>query len=38
MKIVEKTPERRNEGDEDWSDIPTLNIEDTIPLKYLSNF
>ena len=45
-KIVGKTPERPaaqpgNEGDADrplQPDVPTLNIEVAIPLKYLSNF
>ena len=37
-KIVGNTPERsRNEGDANRPPVPTLNVEVTIPLKYLSN-
>ena len=38
-KIVGNTPERPgNEGDANWPTVPTLYVEVTIPLKYLSNF
>ena len=38
-KIVEKTPARsENPGDANRPAVPTLNIEVTIPLKYLSKF
>ena len=44
-KIVGETPERpaqpRNSGDTDQPpqpQVPSLNVEVTIPLKYLSNF
>ena len=44
-KIVGKTPERPaqpgNKKDANWTTqpaVPTLNVEVTIPLKYLSNF
>ena len=38
-KIVGNTPEKPgNEGDTNRLPVPTLNIEVTIPLKYLSNF
>ena len=38
-KIVGDTPERPgNEGDANRPSVPTLNVEVTIPLKYLSNF
>ena len=38
-KIVGNTPERPgNEGDANRLPVPTLNVEVTIPLKYLSNF
>ena len=38
-KIVRNAPERPgNEGDANPSPVPTLNVEVTIPLKYLDNF
>ena len=38
-KIVRNTPERPgNEGDINRQPVPTLNVEVTIPFKYLSNF
>ena len=38
-KIVGNTPERPgNEGDANQPPVPTLNINVTIPFKYLSNF
>ena len=38
-KIVRKTPTRPgNEGDANRQVVLTLNVEVTIPLKYLSNF
>ena len=38
-KIVGNTPERPgNEGDANRPPVPTLNVEVTIPLKYLSHF
>ena len=38
-KIVEKTPAQPgNEEDADRPAVPTLNVEVTIPLKYLSNY
>ena len=38
-KIVGNTPERPgNEGDANRPPVPTLHVEVTIPLKYLSNF
>ena len=37
-KIVRKTPARPgNEGDANRPAVPTLNVEVTVPLKYLSN-
>ena len=39
MKIVGKTPARLvNEGDANQPAEPTLNVEVTIPLKYVSIF
>ena len=36
--MIRKTPERPgNEGDADQPPVPALNVEVTIPLKYLSN-
>ena len=36
---MKKTPARHgNEEDENRQAVPTLNVEVTIPLKYLSNF
>ena len=38
-KKVGNTPERpENEGDANRPPVQTLNVEVTIPLKYLSNF
>ena len=38
-KIVEKTPAQPvNEENADRAAVPTLNVEVTIPLKYLSNY
>ena len=38
-KTVGKTPKRSgNEGGADLQPVTALNVEDTIPLKYLSNF
>ena len=38
-KIVGNTPEKTgNEGDANRPPVPNLNVEVTIPLKYLSNF
>ena len=38
-KIVKNTPERPgNEGDANRPPVPVLDVEVTIPLKYLSNF